>query len=240
MATTPPATTSAEFPSAEVLGSIPDAVTGYQRGDHIWGVNDSKLRGYSKAFFGLDKGGRLLDVICDQLGDRDGLVGADIAGGTNGVALRYLIGTGVIDRGLVTNYEDRRSDYVRGLPHLDHLAGDILEKSYWNRLAAWQRANAPDGLDVVLHRPVGALQLLSPAFYEGAVHSVLDMMSEGSIMVAQIPTTLVRAEKEEPGTLRKVGEDILTRGDIAAVEKNQGGVWSSVTITKLGGTALTC
>jgi hypothetical protein len=133
----------------------------------------------------------------------------DIAGGSNGDALKELLSVGVIDKGLVTNYLDKREDDTRAIANLDHVDGDILSRDSWHDIEKWQTKEAPEGFGLVLHSPARALQSLTPVFfYQGAVHWLLDRTRSGGILFSKIPEALSNSDACED-----VHDSILERGD---------------------------
>lgn len=154
-----------------------------------WPVNDSGLDNYFDLEL-ADHPEGVLGIIEEQLGTTEGNAGLDIAGGHNGVAARQLLHMGILDHALVTNYRDRRNLAVRLNPALKHARGNITAPRTWGRILNWQERIAPDGLALVMHRPDGGMQDLSPDFYRGAVHLLLDIMRPGGILFTQVPYTL--------------------------------------------------
>lgn len=179
-----------------------------------WSKNDSGFDDYcSRATEGglyyLD----LEAIVRSRLGRFTTNVALDIAGGTNGAALQDLLREGMIDRGILTNYLDRRDEPTKDNPYLEHIEGDILASSTWQRIISQSKRHAPDGLSLIMHRPVGALQDLPPRFYKEAAHLLLDMLRPGGILFSQVPLGLIFDfdEKAKP-----ICDSIALRSDIAA------------------------
>jgi hypothetical protein len=178
-------------------------------GDRSWHVNDSGWaeNGASMRFSGID--GTLDQIVRKTCTDTD--VGMDVAGGTNAVALRELLDSGVIKEAVVTNYEDRRSDEVRADKRLHQITGDLLVQETWNNIVGVQRELAPDGLGLELHRPVNILQSLPPTLYHRRVSQLLDMLRPGGVQFSQVPSSLNRHAR------RAICNDIRDRKDVAGI-----------------------
>ncbi len=160
--------------------------------DGVWNVDNSGIADYSEKanFFGKPEG--LLQIIGECTGRRDD-VGLDVAGGTNGVAIGELVMAGFLREGAVTNFTSLPSAEVRAeraRAGVTHLAGSLLDVHTWRTMQAWQEKVAPQGLAVIMHRPYGALQTLSPEFYMGAVHWALNRLRPGGVLFTQIPQIL--------------------------------------------------
>jgi hypothetical protein len=162
-----------------------------EKGDE-WDVDDSSLEEYS-VLAGLPENfeNGLGGLILRSIGRGNGNVGIDIAGGTNGKALQELLSLGILDKALVTNYADARSDETKAIEELDHQDGDIYDMETWLGIAKWIEDNAPDGLALVMHRPVGTLQDLPKEFYEGAFDFLFKRTRSGGVHFLQIPEPLV-------------------------------------------------
>lgn len=156
-----------------------------------WGVNDSDFGSYCAGLMLADGREGVQEIVSEHLRSMDGhRVGLDIAGGTNGVALQSLLRLRILEHGIVTNYADRRSDETRKMPNLTHVEGDLAERATWETILEEKRACAPEGLSVVLFRPVGPLQDCSPEAYKGAAHFLLDITRPGGVHFWQIPREL--------------------------------------------------
>ncbi len=188
-------------------------------GDGRWSVNNSTIKDYEhRAPFNDGQTG-LIEIIQRQIGRRRNNVGLDIAGGSDGVALRGLIARRILNRGAVTNYENR----VRTHDHrVEFIAGDILLRRTWIDIFEWQKRQAPRGLALVMHRPVGALQALSPIVYKHGAHLLLDLIRPGGVLFTQIPRA-VNPQKFDldfrwkRDRLQEMSESIADRGDIETV-----------------------
>lgn len=179
-----------------------------------WRINDSPVDDYFRHpnFSGHPEGA--LGIIEQQLAAIDYRVGIDIAGGANAVALRGLINMGLLDRGLVTNYADKREGVDSDIDHID---GHVAATETWVKIKDWQEENCPEGAALILHRPIGALQKLSPSFYEGAVHTALSMLGPNGVMFTQIPKRL----REDEAALQEVCLSIQARPDVAEVMRSE-------------------
>lgn len=179
-------------------------------GDGLWCVNNSDIKDYSRRarIFGRNSG--LLEVLKTNLNQNDPGVGLDIAAGSLAVALRDLADMELIQSGLATNYEDRRSFRVAEDQRIGHVSGDITEQRTWDEIERWRQVHAPDGFSVAMHRPVGGLQDLPDFTYEGAVHAVLDMVQDEGVFFTQIPRTLV----DNPRLLGPICKSIHDRPDV--------------------------
>jgi hypothetical protein len=113
-------------------------------------------------------------------------VGLDIAGGSNGRALKDMIDEGFIGRGMYTNLKDDRN---KEIPRHDVrlLTGNLLLRKTWEDMIGWQQSMAPDGFSIVLHRPRGSFQYLPPFAYVALTGLVVSMMKPGGIFFTQIP-----------------------------------------------------
>lgn len=188
-----------------------DSIHEERKGDD-WGINDSTYEAYfsSVRLRGYPEG--VLQLMKAQLEGLEEPAGVDIAGGTNGIALQGLINAGVIDRGMATNYKDKRGDFAKENPNLDHIAGNIIFPQTWISIINWVRDNAPDGAALIMHRPYGGLQGLYPSFYKGAAHKLLDLLRPGGMLFAQIPYPL----QDRPGFRNTtLCQEIRERPDIA-------------------------
>lgn len=158
-----------------------------------------------------------LSIIEAQLASVDYRVGIDLAGGADGVALRGLMQRGLLDHGLVTNLTDQRCFDPSGERSIEHFAGDLLQPETWQSIRDWQERTHPDGVSLVMHRPIGALQDLPPRFYRGAAHSALDMLGPGGVLVTQIPAILLKSNRGRNTPLERIGRSIAEREDVAEV-----------------------
>lgn len=190
-----------------------DSIHEERKGDK-WGINDSTYEGYFAGVRLRNYPQSVLQIVKARLEGTEDPVGLDIAGGTNGIALQGLINNGVIERGMVTNYRDNRSDFTKENPNLDHISGNIIFPETWLSIIDWVRTNSPEGASLIMHRPYGGLQGLYPYFYEGAAHKLLDLLRPGGLLFAQIPF----AVQDRPGFRKSVlCQEIRERPDIAEV-----------------------
>lgn len=184
-------------------------------GDANWRVNSSSFNDYSRRadIHGHPDG--LTDIVFSQVGLDPNNVGLDIAAGSSARALRDLLDRGVLGRALATNYQNRRPSKVANDPRLDHITGDITKPSVLEGVASWTHANAPEGLALVMHRPIGALQDLPPRTYKGAAHFLLDLVRPEGIMFTQVPRSL--RKRGALGAMRSICASIIERPDVAKV-----------------------
>ncbi|HEX5455961.1 MAG TPA: hypothetical protein VFW77_01205 [Candidatus Saccharimonadales bacterium] len=177
-----------------------------EKGDE-WHVDDSSLEEYS-VLAGLpeDFSTGLGGMILRSIGNGSGNVGIDIAGGTNGAALQQLLKPGTLEKALVTNYTDARSDETKAVVGLDHIEGDLCDRATWEEIDGWIDENAPGGLSLVMHRPAGTLQDLPAPFYAGAFRFLLERTRPGGLHFLQIPEPLVIPSPER--SLKPVYEEI--------------------------------
>jgi hypothetical protein len=177
-----------------------------EKGDE-WHVDDSSLEEYS-VLAGLpeDFQAGLGGMILREIGTEPGNVGIDIAGGTNGRALQQLLEHGILERALVTNYTDARTDETKVVEGLYHRDGDLCDRATWEEIDGWIDENAPDGLSLVMHRPAGTLQDLPAPFYAGAFRFLLERTRPGGVHFLQIPEPLVIPSPER--SLKPVYEEV--------------------------------
>lgn len=183
-----------------------------RNGDTDWRVNNSSIRNYfaDVIFPGLDKAP--FDAIVERLGTQGTCIAMDLAGGSQGRAIRDLIEMGIIGKGLFTNYEDRRLPNVRAQTELGHVAGDLTKIETWQEIIEWVNKNAPEGLDLILHRPFGALQYLTAEYYYGALSALLGLLKSGGVMFCQIPYSLMTVRYFEG--LKEVGASLNENPEI--------------------------
>ncbi|HVA11557.1 MAG TPA: hypothetical protein VNG32_05350 [Candidatus Dormibacteraeota bacterium] len=210
-----------QFLQGEVFA--PDSRTRWD----TWHTNNSSLDDYVGPVKLIDHPEGVFGVIQHQLEKMEGNAGLDIAGGRSGLAIRRLLRMGLLEKALVTNYRDRRSIVARLHPALSHVKGDIVTPKPWGQIIDWQEAQAPKGLALVMHRPVGGLQEQSPDFYKGATHLLLDMVRPGGVMFTQIPRYLRLSDTEEE--LHALCQSVSARPDVHQVicaenRPNAGGV----------------
>jgi hypothetical protein len=184
--------------------------------DSVWGVNNSDFDSYAYRF-GYEPA-KLRTLLETYIGKDARNVGIDIAGGADGIALQQLLAEGFLGKALVTNFEDTRVEATKELAALDHLEGNLLERQTWEKIMDWQHRNAPDGFALVMHRPVGGLQNLRPAFYRGAMHLLIDMTKPGGILLLQAPD--IGGKYREP-YLEAIARSARSRDDIAEFYSTQ-------------------
>lgn len=178
-------------------------------GDNRWRVNNSTIGDYSRRALIDGRVSGLTDIILDRLGVSEANVGLDVAAGSSAQALRDLLDSGVLDKALATNYQDRRPRKIRRDPRLDHIKGDLTRQSTWERIVGWQAEFAPEGFDLVMHRPVGGLQDLDPRTYQGAAHALMDMTRPGGMLFTQVPRRMINLS----GLLQELCDDLHERPD---------------------------
>jgi hypothetical protein len=180
-----------------------------------WSFFDSSFKDYCKRAILPEYPEGLKGIIEAQVGFSADNVGIDIGGGLNGVALQDLLELGVLSKALMTDFMDERSERTKQVSKLDHLAGNLLDADTWQAMIDWQEVNAPNGLALIMHRPVGGLQRLTPSVYEGATLCMFDMLQPGGLLFTQIPRR-IRHSPEGPqilNTLRHrpdVGQVIIS------------------------------
>jgi hypothetical protein len=178
-----------------------------------WSTTDSSIDDYSARANFLGRSDGLVEIIRRQLGDADDNVGLDIAAGANGRALRDLLDSGILRKALITNFADKRSDEVKHNDRLYHITGNLVLPQTWHEILDWQETFAPDGLSLIMHRPVGALQDLPNATYRGALHLLLDRTRLGGLLFTQIPRPLVR----DTAALLNIRDTLRARSDVGRV-----------------------
>lgn len=182
-------------------------------GDHRWRVNNSTMQDYSRrAYIGGTVHG-LEDIIVDRVGHSEDNVGLDLAAGSRAQALRDLLDSGVLGRALATNYQNRMPRRMRKRDDLDHIKGNLVKQETWRKIIDWQKRHAPEGFDLVMHRPVGGLQDLGPRTYHAAAHILLGTVKPGGMMFTQVPRRLVNLES----SLDRLCRDIRGREDVEGV-----------------------
>lgn len=187
-----------------------------------WNVNNSDFAEYSNGTWFPEHRGQYLNlwqVFAEYIEPSLDNVAIDIAGGTNGVAIQQLIEKQFVGRGLVTNLKDQRSPEALANSALSHVAGNILEPETWQQIVDWAMANAPDGVDIIIHRPKGGLQSMSRKFYKKAAMQLLDMLKPGGIFYAQVPDGLIHEELFGPPSkkVEKVCQAIIGTGIVSKV-----------------------
>jgi hypothetical protein len=160
----------------------------WHQADDEWISNDSSFKDYCS--YSLLPPGLLEKILKQQLGQQSYNVGVDLAGGENGQALQDLLADGALNKALLTTYIDRRSNHTKEIAEIDHIAGDLVSPKTWRKIIDWKRAQAPDGIALIMHRPLGALQDLKPSTYVGGTYLLLDMLRSGGVLFSEIPGAL--------------------------------------------------
>lgn len=189
-----------------------DALAHYER-DDSWPVRDTGFSAYCDRVE-LANGRSFWDIVREHVGHSDDNVAIDIAGGS-GQALRELMLAGVIGTGIVTNHQDKRTDYERAHDELTHVAGDLRIKETWHDILDISETLAPRGLALVLCQPIGALQREQPSFYEGFAHTCIDMLADGKVAALQVPGGIKASSKA--GERQRILKNITDRQDVREV-----------------------
>lgn len=187
-----------------------DPLEAWQIATDTWQANDASFSEYClvAARTGLSDASSL---IRRRLGSFTTNVGLDIAGGANGVALQELISEGTIDTGIVTNLLDKRSETTKGTKELLHVEGDILNEETWHKMFATVfEATEGAGPSLIMHRPCGALQYVSPHFYEASFDLLFDWLRPGGVMFSQVPLIFSTSEHN----LQKLCEHVRSKNEI--------------------------
>lgn len=167
-----------------------------EEGDNAWRRNNSSFEEYMEdAPFPSHYSG-LIGIIDDVIGYDAGNVGMDLAGGSQGIALRDLLDEGLISKGLVTNYQDLRTAATKADKRVGHVAGDLAEVETWHNIIQWQSQHAPGGFALITYRPFGGLQGFAPHVYTRAAHTLLDMLRPGGLLFTQVPKIFHAQHKE--------------------------------------------
>ncbi|HEX5743875.1 MAG TPA: hypothetical protein VFX84_00265 [Candidatus Saccharimonadales bacterium] len=184
----------------------------FMYGDRNWVVNNSTMQDYSRrAFIGGSVNG-LSDLVADRLGTTGDKVGMDLAAGSRAQALRDLLDSGVLGRALATNYRDRMPRKA-SRDDLDHRDGNLTHHGTWREIVGWQELHAPEGFDLIMHRPVGGLQELKPATYQAAARILFDMVKPGGMMFSQVPRRVMNID----GGLRDLCRSVRSGGEVEDV-----------------------
>lgn len=186
-------------------------------GDGHWFVNDSGMQSYTRVRFRGRNGG-LLELLEEQIGRSPSNVGMDLAGGSQGQAMRDLLDAGILGEGLVTNLEDLRTKRALAHTALSHIRGDLATKAVWHKIIDWQTQHAPDGLALVMHRPIGALQEQPKNVYLGAANLLLSMLRPGGMLFSQIPRPLA----SNPEASRNAYRSLHSRADVSQIIPGKG------------------
>lgn len=178
-----------------------------------WTIDDSTFDSYvSMVYF---REGSAHECINRALSNNPDAVALDIAGGSNGRAIRDLIEVGTIKRGVYTRLMDNRTceqndDSVKFFP------GDLLKEQTWVDLSAIQHEYAPSGFNLVLHRPYGGLQDLAVNQYIDSIQKILDMMCSKGIFYVQIPGSPYR--NPDYKMLNIIYREVLSMQDVGKIE----------------------
>jgi hypothetical protein len=186
--------------------------------DGLWSTNHSSIADYTARAGDFEGQGTIETLISKYLGTMHGNVGLDLAAG-NGQALSDLLNKGLLDLALTTSYQSPNDEAAIRDRHIAHISGNLVLTETWNRILDWQEQNAPDGLALVMHRPVGALQDLPFAAYAGAAHLLLSRIRPGGLMFAQVPRPLFY----DKHALAEVQTSIHRRIDVSCILANT--VW---------------
>lgn len=206
------------------LDGAVDGSSGYEHdwlseyGDLSWMVNNSSLTDYSRRAYIHGHPEGLSGLISAQIGQSEENAGLDLAAGTSARALRDLLESGVLGLALATNYEDLMPADTANDSRLSQITGDLTEPQTWHRIRKWKNLYASQGFKLVMHRPVGGLQELSPHTYSGAAHFLLDMVQPGGMMFTQVPRRLVK----EQSPLAELCHSIRSRPDVGEVYVTEG------------------
>lgn len=185
--------------------------------DNFWNANNSNLNRYSSRLFGRANTEALSGFLIQRIGKEKTNVGLDIAGGSNGVAMRALLRKGVLGEAAVTNLEDRRGFLARHNRHLHHIGGNLLLRSTWDTMSEWREEHAPDGLALVTHLPDGGLQELDPNWYGQALDTVIEWVRPGGLIITQVPSVLAPEHAPTAPQLQEIGEQLNARDNIASI-----------------------
>lgn len=183
--------------------------------DAHWGINDSSFYDYDHRIYGTVGSNILLQTLLERFGTGEERVMLDVAGGSNGKAVQDLVERGIVNKGLVTNLEDRRTLKTRHLGSLGHVAGNLVHQKTWDDIEVWREQHAPEGFSFTSHLPVAGLQRLQPEFYFQATRMLVDMAAPGGLLMLQVPSVL---RDNTPATL--IPEDCFLRTD-PAIERTR-------------------
>lgn len=149
-----------------------------------WGKDDSPFSNYVDLV--EFEGGSAINLIEGAVGHSALNTAIDIAGGSNGRAIHDLLNSGAIGSGIFTNYIDNRDGNLSDR-RVQFVDGDLLDDTTWRRITAAQKAIAPAGLDLALHRPYGGLQDLSVEQYYDLLTKTMGLLRGGGVLYTQIP-----------------------------------------------------
>jgi hypothetical protein len=192
--------------------SVISAAALFMYGDRNWAVNNSTMYDYSRrAYIGGSATG-LLDIVNERLDTSEDNVGLDLAAGTYAQALHDLLDSGVLNRALATNYSARLPRRARR-QDLDYLTGNLTRRDTWQAILGWQGEHAPEGFDLVMHRPVGGLQDLDLDTYKAGARILFDIVKPGGMMFSQVP----RHAMNDEGGLRELCRSVRSGGQVEDV-----------------------
>lgn len=191
-----------------------------------WGFNNPTFDDYCGSFgertasIGEPRDG-LREIVERQIGHSPKNIGLDVAGGSQGTAIRSLVAEGIIGTGLVTNLFDTRTEETKEDLSLHHVDGDIVSKETWIKIIEWKKEHAPEGFALIMHRPIGPLQGYPETFYAGAANLLLDMLRPGGVFYTQVPGCLRPNEAHDDNVgLQAVSKAIQARPDIGDIAGN--------------------
>jgi len=178
----------------DVFASYRATKADFKREDRGWLVDDSHL---SRFFDGVKlRNGTPLEVMAQCIGRDPNNVGIDIAGGTNGVAMRDLVATGLVGKGLYTHFLDDRNPRLSN-PNVDLVTGDLATAQPWLSIRDWQQRNAPQGFAVALHAPGLGFEKWAPDTHLTALAMLLPMMQPGAVIFTQVPIEVLKDGNQE-------------------------------------------
>ncbi len=181
--------------------------------DSQWFVNDSGIGYYSRCAYLNGRADGLTDLLSERLANTQNGIGMEIAAGSNAVALRELLESGLLAGALALNLCDTRSDETRQDDRISHLAGDVTLRETWGGIYEWIEDKTPEGLDLILFHPVGGLSGLPQDVYEDAAHHMVDLLKPGGVFFAQAPKPLLAGNPR----LRKLYKGLCSRDDVESI-----------------------
>jgi hypothetical protein len=179
----------------------------------LWSVDDSSFNSYVDLV--RFQRGFAKDLILERIDNDSTNVVLDIAGGSNGVAVRNLIDSELFGEGIFTNYVDNRSEETRQ-SNVGFVAGDLRTSETWEALLSWQQYHAPDGFALVLHRPAGGLQDLCDDDYIKYTRTIMSMIKPGGLFYSQVPSHPLRPRSES--SLQTIREGIRSIEGVVGIE----------------------
>jgi len=178
-----------------------------------WTVDDSSFTSYTELVMFQD--GSALSHILARVGKHAVNSALDIAGGSNGRAVRDLIDTGIASSGVYTNMIDNRTLPTRSDVKL--VIGDLISCRTWDEIKSSQQEVSPDGFAIALHRPYGGLQGLSTRQYIKGATKVVDMLRPGGVFYSQIPTTYAYDTRNE-SMISEIFDKISMHPDVEKID----------------------